>query len=49
MFEVQAALESQKAEYKRFEEFMKRREDELDARDMKLQENLLKFNKHIQV
>jgi hypothetical protein len=49
MFEVQAALDAQKKEYTRFEDIMKRREDELETRDLKLQDHLLKFNKHLQV
>lgn len=48
MFEVQEALDAQKDEFQRKEATFKRREEMLKAKDLALQESLIKFNKFLQ-
>jgi hypothetical protein len=48
MFEVQEALETQKAEFNRKEEGFKRREEALKLKDLELQESLIRFSKFLQ-
>jgi hypothetical protein len=49
MFEVQEALETQKEEFARREELFKRREEALRKQDLELQQQLIRFNKFLQV
>lgn len=49
MFEVQEALEQQKASFNRKEEVFKRQESSLKKKDLDLQESLIKFSKFLQV
>ena len=48
MFEVQEALETQKNEFNRKEEVLKRREEGLKKKDLELQESLIRFSKFLQ-
>ena len=48
MFEVQEALEAQKAEFNRKEEMFRRREEGLKKKDLELQESLIRFSKFLQ-
>ncbi|KAF5841600.1 hypothetical protein DUNSADRAFT_12297 [Dunaliella salina] len=48
MFEVQEALENQKAEFNRKEEVFKKREEALKMKDLELQESLIRFSKFLQ-
>ena len=48
MFEVQENLETQKVEFNRKEEVLKRREEGLKKKDLELQESLIRFSKFLQ-
>merc|ERR1719473_1030722 len=48
MYEVQDALESQKARFAKEEEQFKKKEDQLRAKDLQLQHQLIRFNKVLQ-
>lgn len=48
MFEVQEALEAQKADFNKKEETFKRREEALKMKDLELQESLIRFSKFLQ-
>ena len=48
MYEVQEAFERQKDEEKRLEEKFRQQEQELRARDLFIQQNLISFNKYLQ-
>mmetsp|Transcript_114922 Transcript_114922/g.321150 ORF Transcript_114922/g.321150 Transcript_114922/m.321150 type:complete len:379 (+) Transcript_114922:69-1205(+) len=48
MYEVQDALENQKARFAREEEQFRKKEEQLRAKDLQLQQNLIKFNKFLQ-
>ena len=48
MFEIQEQLESEKAEYRNREALFKKREEELEAKDLELQESLVKYSKFLQ-
>jgi hypothetical protein len=48
MYEVQDALEAQKARFAKDEEQFKKREENLRARDLHLQHQLIRFNKFLQ-
>jgi len=48
MYEVQDALEAQKARFAKDEEQFKKREEALRAKDLQLQHQLIKFNKFLQ-
>eukprot|EP00898_Chlorokybus_atmophyticus_P005897 jgi/Chlat1/6308/Chrsp44S00455 len=48
MFEVQAALDSQKEDFSRKEEVFRRREEGLKKKDLELQESLIRFSKFLQ-
>merc|ERR1719387_95877 len=48
MYEVQDALENQKARFAREEETFRKKEEALRARDLQLQHQLFKFNKFLQ-
>lgn len=48
MYEVQDALESQKARFAKEEEQFKKKEDQLRAKDLQLQHQLIRFNKFLQ-
>lgn len=48
MYEVQDALESQKAKFAKDEEQFRKKEDMLRAKDLQLQHQLIKFNKFLQ-
>ena len=47
--QVQEALETQKEEFARREELFKRREEALRKQDLELQQQLIRFNKFLQV
>jgi hypothetical protein len=47
MFEVQAALDGQKEQFEKNENNFMRREEELQRRDLQLQESLVRFNKFL--
>jgi hypothetical protein len=48
MYEVQDALESQKARFAKEEEQFRKKEDQLRAKDLQLQHQLIRFNKFLQ-
>merc|ERR1719230_1365739 len=48
MYEVQDALETQKARFAKEGEQFRKREEQLRARDLNLQHQLFKFNKFLQ-
>lgn len=48
MYEVQDALDAQKARFEQEEENFAKREVQLRARDLQLQQQLIKFNKFLQ-
>merc|ERR1719478_558752 len=48
MYEVQDALENQKARFAKDEEQFKKREEHLRAKDLNLQHQLFRFNKFLQ-
>lgn len=48
MYEVQDALENQKARFSREEEQFKKKEEQLRAKDLQLQHQLVRFNKFLQ-
>merc|ERR1719473_2527327 len=48
MYEVQDALESQKARFAKEEEQFKKKEEQLRAKDLQLQHQLIRFNKFLQ-
>ena len=48
MYEVQDALDAQKARFEQEEEQFAKREVQLRARDLQLQQQLIKFNKFLQ-
>lgn len=48
MFEIQEQLEAEKAEYRNREALFKKREEELEAKDLELQESLVKYSKFLQ-
>jgi len=48
MYEVQDALESQKAKFGKEEEQFRKKEDQLRAKDLQLQHQLIRFNKFLQ-
>lgn len=48
MYEVQDALENQKARFAREEETFKKKEEQLRAKDLQLQHQLFRFNKFLQ-
>jgi len=48
MYEVQDALESQKARFAREEEQFRKKEEQLRAKDLSLQHQLVRFNKFLQ-
>jgi hypothetical protein len=47
-YEVEDALAAQKAKYAREEESFKKKEVQLRAKDLQLQQQLIKFNKFLQ-
>lgn len=48
MFEIQEQLEREKAEYRNREALFKKREEELEAKDLELQESLVTYSKFLQ-
>ncbi|CEM37481.1 unnamed protein product [Vitrella brassicaformis CCMP3155] len=48
MYEVQDALEQQKAKYAEKEEHFRKKEEQLRAKDLQLQHQLIRFNKFLQ-
>ena len=48
MFEVQDALDAQKAQYARHEDSLRQRETEVRKRDLELQDSLIRYNKFMQ-
>jgi DNA repair exonuclease SbcCD ATPase subunit len=48
MFEVQDALDAQKAQYARHEDSLRQRESEVRKRDLELQDSLIRYNKFLQ-
>merc|ERR1719443_2061566 len=48
MYEVQDALESQKAKFAKDEEGFRKKEDQLRTKDLQLQHQLFRFNKFLQ-
>merc|ERR1719390_82421 len=48
MYEVNDALESQKARFAKEEEQFRKKEDQLRAKDLQLQHQLIRFNKFLQ-